>query len=122
VKNRFIVVVFAAVGIGALLTVPACSNQGEGERCNVQGDNFGRDECQDNMRCTPANELTGSTTDRCCPDNRAQAQTAICSVPTNRPDQSNAPPSDAATVIDAGPTDGGSGANSDAAVDAADAD
>jgi len=104
VKNRFIVVL-VAIGAGLLLATPACSNQAEGERCDTRGDNFGNDECDDNMRCTPAVELTGSATDRCCPNNRAQSETAICKVPGNPIGGDAAPPSDAAAG-DASASDG----------------
>jgi hypothetical protein len=63
------------------LLVITCSNQGEGERCSLRGDNGGSDECQDGLACTNSGlngAVQGGYDGRCCPQDRTQATTAIC--------------------------------------------
>jgi hypothetical protein len=67
--------VLAAIGIGT-----ACSNQGEGEVCNILN---GSDDCQtDNgLSCFRASDLNNVTSDRCCPTDRSRATHPACTTP-----------------------------------------
>ncbi len=84
---RAVRILVALLSLGAAvlavaLTLPSCSNQGEGDRCNVLGDNNGNDECQDGLVCTRAADL-GAPTDLCCPPDRRNATTAVCRIAQN---------------------------------------
>lgn len=50
-------------GIGLSLGSIACSNQGEGARCEIEN---GDDDCQEGLVCTTAEQLGGNA-DICCP-------------------------------------------------------
>ncbi|AKV03220.1 hypothetical protein AKJ09_09883 [Labilithrix luteola] len=116
---------YAAAGaILSTVALIACSNSGEGDRCEFLN---GNDDCQDGLVCTPASQFTnagGSNTDRCCPADRNQATVPICKLNTV------GGAGDGGPTTDSGPTplpDSGSDAASDAssdadAADAADAD
>jgi hypothetical protein len=58
-------VVFALVSAFAVLTVPGCSQQGEGERCDKAKN--GDEDCDSGLTCVAQNELIENVTDRCCP-------------------------------------------------------
>jgi hypothetical protein len=74
---RLAATVFAfAVGT---LAVAACSNQGEGERCDQNASNGGNDDCQDGLQCT-SHSILGTNSDICCPPDRTQATTAACAI------------------------------------------
>jgi hypothetical protein len=63
------------------LLLVTCSNQGEGERCSLRGENGGNDECQGNLICTNSGlngAVQGGYDGRCCPQDRTQATTTIC--------------------------------------------
>jgi hypothetical protein len=73
----------AAVLVSAL-SVSACSNQGEGERCDIRGDNAGNDECQDGLTCrlvTTTNAAEQSY--RCCPLDQTAPTVAECKIAQN---------------------------------------
>src|SRR5688572_21860724 len=58
---------FAAFMLASALTpalfMPACSQQGEGERCDsINGDT----DCDDGLKCVSKNDLADAATDRCC--------------------------------------------------------
>jgi hypothetical protein len=57
--------VFTFASALALLTVPACSQQSEGERCDRLAE--GNADCDSGLSCVAARELLVKTTDRCCP-------------------------------------------------------
>jgi hypothetical protein len=109
----------------AALAVPACSNQGEGERCDTRGENGGNDDCLDGLKCTRADTLgTGASADLCCPVDRTKATTAGCKLPPAPAggDASIPPLPDGATpdvVTSDAPADGAPDGVSDAAGDAA---
>jgi hypothetical protein len=90
----------------------ACSNNGEGDRCDVLADNGGNDDCQDGLVCTPRSSLNAPTasgiqTDICCPQDRSQATTTICQQPTTSVGgDAAAPPRDSGGV-DTGAVDTG---------------
>lgn len=94
-----------AFGACAWLALSACSNQGEGERCEFLN---GNDDCKDGLICLPATPQPNAglgvvnppfnNSDRCCPLDRSQATHPACVIPTS-------PVSDAATPpLDTGPT------------------
>lgn len=58
-------VVFAFVSAIAVLTVPGCAQQGEGERCDSAKN--GNEDCDSGLTCVRAGELSDKITDRCCP-------------------------------------------------------
>jgi hypothetical protein len=58
-------VVFAFVSALAVMTVPGCSQQGEGERCDSAKN--GDEDCDSGLTCVRSNELSDGITDRCCP-------------------------------------------------------
>ena len=70
----------AAVTFGALVFLVACSNQGEGARCDHLASNGGNDDCQNGLVCTPSSSLNGAGYDACCPQDRTQATTSVCSL------------------------------------------
>ena len=112
------VAVVAALSSG-FIALTACSNYGEGERCEVGN---GNDDCANGLQCTPAAQLTGSNSDRCCPVNRSTATEPICTTPSNpiagdaMPPLETGPGADA-TVKDSSTTPDGSG-DADASADA----
>jgi len=94
---------------GGLAAIGACSNQGEGERCeSLNGD----EDCKtdEGLVCYPAALLTNTTSDRCCPRDRATATHPVCKIPVEiigtdgeaPPDTGPPIPSPDADVEDAG--------------------
>lgn len=65
----------AAIGIGT-----ACSNQGEGEVCNIAN---GSDDCQTDqgLACYDHRVLTNVDSDRCCPSDRSKSTHPACVTP-----------------------------------------
>ncbi len=64
--------------VGALIAVAAaCSNQGEGERCEANNNN---EDCRtdEGLICYPKEQLKTSSSDRCCPLDRTKATTTVC--------------------------------------------
>jgi hypothetical protein len=61
--------VFAAIFAVAVASMPGCSQQGEGERCDYAKN--GNDDCDSGLVCIAARELLDQATDRCCLQNRA---------------------------------------------------
>jgi hypothetical protein len=115
-KSHFVLFVFALVVTGAVALVAACSGQGEGERCSVLSDNNGDDDCA-GLHCTPAGQLNGSSTDRCCPADRTQATTPVCAVQTAVGIEAGQLPTEGGTG-DTGANDGASDAANDSSGDA----
>ena len=70
-----VALVLAAIGI-----VTACSNQGEGEVCNIAN---GSDDCQTDqgLACYDYRQLNNVTSDRCCPSDRSKATHPACVTP-----------------------------------------
>ncbi len=109
--RRFLVVIVAATfAIG--LSASGCSGEAEGERCDVNDDNSGNDDCASGLICYASTNLGGvaeaNHTDICCPSDRTQATTSICAQSPTPPGGNPAPP-------DAGPD---TGVKSDGATDA----
>ena len=81
----------------------ACSNGGEGERCDVRAENGGNDDCQNGLKCTPAIQLNGNAqqSDRCCPlDRSTAAPGSVCALvtPSNGLGADSAIPAEAAVA------------------------
>lgn len=89
-----------------VLIAAACSNQGEGERCEVDNRN---EDCDTSagLICYPAGQLNSSS-DRCCPADRSKATNPICKAAVTIG-------VDATTPADTGPAPSTDGATSDAA-------
>lgn len=115
-KSRFVPLLVAFVALGGAMLGAACSGQGEGERCSTLSDNNGDSDCAGDLRCVAAGQLNGSSSDRCCPQDRSQATTPVCAVQT-------AVGIDAGGPVDSGgTTDTGAGEGGDAAKDSASTD
>jgi hypothetical protein len=66
--------------LGVVTSFTACSNQGEGEFCDM---NNGSDDCQSGLVCEKAPGITAAVNPtRCCPIPPAQPTTSACSLPT----------------------------------------
>src|ERR1700722_1622243 len=67
--------------LASLTVLVACSNQGEGEFCDLSN---GSNDCQSGLQCIPAPGLSGDLTsrDRCCPIPPAQPTTSACELNT----------------------------------------
>lgn len=52
-----------ASALSTALLMPACSQQGEGERCEIIN---GDTDCDDGLKCVSKNDLAEDATDRCC--------------------------------------------------------
>lgn len=114
VKSRRLRVIVASflglLGIGFIAV--ACSNNGEGERCEINSYNAGNDDCQDGLQCT---QVPGARSALCCPVDRSKSSSAECRGGANVGDAAQPTPVDAGTT----PTD--ASATTDAAItDAAD--
>ena len=115
-KSRFAPWVLGLVVVGSIAAFGgACSGQGEGERCSTQADNNGDDDCA-GLKCWPAGQLNGSSTDRCCPADRTQATTPVCAVQTATGIDAGGPV-DSGSVTDTGATEGGDAAKDSAGGD-----
>jgi hypothetical protein len=113
-------------------TIAACSNGGEGDRCQAENN---ASDCQDGLICLPASQKAFNvssglvnypynTSDRCCPQDRSTATHPACVVQTaSLVADSAVPPSDTGPTTDAAKdsTAPVTDAASDAAQDAADA-
>ncbi|MBX3201551.1 MAG: hypothetical protein KF894_25670 [Labilithrix sp.] len=99
------VVLLLAVGT-FVACVAACSNQGEGERCDVFN---GDDDCKtdEGLVCYPMAQLQNTDSDRCCPRDRSRAKHPVCVTPTTVI-------GDATTPADTGPAPSGDASGSDA--------
>ena len=67
--------VLVVIGIGT-----ACSNQGEGEVCNILN---GSDDCKtdEGLACYDHHQLNNVDSDRCCPTDRSKATHPACTTP-----------------------------------------
>lgn len=75
------------------IALAACSNQGEGERCEFLNNN---DDCQDGLICVQASAIPEpfNNSDRCCPPDRSRATTEACREPRPGALGDSAPPPD----------------------------
>jgi hypothetical protein len=94
--RRRLLTAFAAASFALALCASGCSGQGEGERCDINDDNTGDSDCASGLQCYAAATLGGVAetdhTDLCCPINRTQATTSICSIAPSPPGGNPAPP------------------------------
>ena len=111
-RNRFLFVTRALVLslLGGLVTLAACSNQAEGDRCQAEN---GDTDCQSGLVCLAA----GSTkpfnggvgvvnkpyddSDRCCPYDRSTARHPACVLQTTVIGEGGAPPPETGPAPDA---------------------
>ncbi len=114
---RSFLVGLTIVGASAIF-MGACSNQGEGDRCDTQN---GNDDCQDGLICKSGINV-------CCPQDPAQATVLQCQAPSTAGGEAgipgdasvdSAPVSDAQTN-DAEPDGAASDASDDGSTDAND--
>lgn len=128
-RRSKIAAVVTTFAIGAWIALSACSNNGEGERCQFAN---GSDDCQDGLACLQSSQVNPSynNSDRCCPPDRAKATHPACTLLQNPVGGDSAPPADTGPVNndsgngDTGADTGGdTGSDADAGgLDAADAD
>ena len=117
------IALLVAVG-GFIAIASACSNQGEGERCEIAN---GNDDCKtdEGLSCYPAGQLVDQTSDRCCPTDRSKATHPVCRTPVDivgdaaTPADTGPAPSGDASTADTGTQDA---STEDASSDASDAD
>jgi hypothetical protein len=120
-------IVLLAVTTAFILIASACSNQGEGERCELLN---GNDDCKtdEGLICFPSAQLRNTTSDRCCPADRARATHPVCKTSVDpgggdalAPGDTGTPftPDTGAPDVEAGTEDAGSDAGDNDA-DAAD--
>lgn len=76
-SRRFTALFVVAAVLTAIGVVTACSNQGEGEVCNSLNDS---DDCQTDkgLVCYVSTVLRDTTSDRCCPADRALSTHPVC--------------------------------------------
>jgi hypothetical protein len=99
-----IVSIVLCLALGGLGVVTACSNYGEGERCEIANNN---DDCQSPLQCTPAAQLNApfKGADRCCPVDRTTATHPACTVLQSSIGGDSAPPPETGPGTDATTTD-----------------
>jgi hypothetical protein len=92
-RRRKIAAVATTIAIGGWLVLSACSNNGEGERCQFNNNN---DDCQDGLVCLPSSQVNPSynSSDRCCPVDRSTATHPACTLLQNAVAGDSAPPPD----------------------------
>lgn len=123
-RLRGLGIIVSAV-IAMVAVASACSNNGEGERC--QADN-GNDDCVDGLQCVRSQELPNTSADRCCPVDRATATALVCkpgvsSIGNNTPNEGGVDASRPDTGTDAADaTTDVADTGTDAADDAPDGD
>ena len=80
-------------GLIGLIGLNACSDYGEGERCEILN---GNSDCADPLQCTPKAQINTpyNSSDRCCPVDRTMATHPACTVLQN-PITGDSAPSDA---------------------------
>lgn len=79
--RRFAGPVVSALLFAGIVVGSACSNQGEGERCEIAN---GNNDCKtdEGLLCYPANQLNNSNSDRCCPAKRELSTSPVCKLQT----------------------------------------
>lgn len=124
-RKRALGIVVVSV-FGAIVYATACSNNGEGERCDFLN---GNDDCINGLQCVKSDQLVNSSADRCCPVDRSTATSVACKPGTatvgNTPPDAGEGGTDATTTDaanDAADASDASDSSSDAANDAPDGD
>lgn len=120
-----IVGIALGVGLAGFVALSACSNYGEGDRCERLNNN---DDCQDGLQCTFKEQLPQgyNASDRCCPVDRTRATHPACALQQTVVDGAVPPaetgPTPDATTSDAAETSTPVEAGADADADAPDGD
>jgi hypothetical protein len=110
-RIRIVGILMASL-LGGVVTLAACSNQAEGERCQAEN---GNDDCQSGLVCLAATQKTfnggqgGSlvnapynNSDRCCPADRSKATHPACvQLQATVTGDAAAPPADTGPTPDA---------------------
>lgn len=69
----------ACATLFAIVQTGACTNYGDGERCNSKGQNNGNDDCQPGLACTTGLQRSDPTgPDLCCPPDRSVSMSTLC--------------------------------------------
>jgi hypothetical protein len=99
-----IVSILAVVMAGGFVALTACSNYGEGDRCETGNNN---DDCVDGLQCIPNEQLPLAyrSSDRCCPPDRTRATHPACQIPQVVVGGDATPPPDTGPTPDATPAD-----------------
>ena len=101
-RRRYLIVsIVVATLVGGFVTLTACSNYGEGERCEFGN---GNDDCADGLQCVASADLAQQFRgpDRCCPPDRSTAKVQACQLPTNSvTGEAGPPPPDTGPGVDA---------------------
>jgi hypothetical protein len=118
-----IAAIVTSLTVGGWLVLTACSNNAEGERCQVNNND---DDCENGLICLPASQVNQSYngSDRCCPIDRSTATHPACTLLQNPVAGDSAPPADTGPVTpDTGTSDtGATDTGVDTGVDASDTD
>ena len=108
-RIRFVGILMASL-VGGIVTLAACSNQGEGDRCQAEN---GDDDCQSGLVCLAATQKAFNggqglvnapynNSDRCCPfDRRTATHPACVLLNTTVTGADSAPPADTGPAADA---------------------
>ena len=128
-RRNKIAAVVTSLTFGGWLVLSACSNNGEGERCQVNNND---DDCEQGLVCLAASQVNPNynSSDRCCPLDRSTATHPACTLLRNPVGGDAAPPADTGPAnpdtgttdtgtTDTGTTDTGVDANDSDAADAA---
>lgn len=119
-RKRVVGIVMAAAALG-FAWMTACSNYGEGERC--QFDN-GNEDCENGLQCLPSAQVNqGFGGDRCCPPDRSRATHPACMIQQAPVGGDSGPPPDTGPVADVSvdsPSEASVEASTDAPSDADD--
>ena len=121
-RRRNIAALVTAFTIAGWLVLSACSNNGEGERCQF---NNNHDDCENGLSCLQASQVNPSynSSDRCCPADRSTATHPACTLLQNPVAGDSAPPPDTGPANpDTGTTDTGVDTGTDSGADAGDTD
>ena len=92
-RRRKIAAVVTVYALGGWLVLSACSNNAEGERCQVNNNN---DDCADGLICLASSQVNPSynSSDRCCPVDRTTASHPACTLLQNPVAGDSQPPPD----------------------------
>ncbi len=109
-RIRFVGILMASL-VGGIVTLAACSNQGEGDRCQAEN---GDDDCQSGLVCLAATQKAFNgggpglvnapynNSDRCCPYDRSTATHPACVLlQTTITGDGAPPPADTGPAVDA---------------------
>lgn len=122
-RRTKVAAVVTTLTIAGWLALSACSNNAEGERCQVNNNN---DDCENGLLCLAASQVNPSYngSDRCCPADRALATHPACTLLQNPVAGDSSPPPDTGPANpDTGTTDTGTtDTGADTGVDAGDLD